>query len=334
MNTAKFFGEQPIIRKMFTLGGLCSFYQFTYHDVRIVLLGEIHDSMDRELAEEYIKVLNEFINNCENVKIFLESIEDDEKNNSEQLSFIDSILLLSSPNLAVRHADKRHYNEALTDLFLYFKTLSELPPSKTPYFDNPKFTGFLQELAEDYNKKFSFSDLLNLLNLEIESLIQLEKKMTPINLHLSEYIQSCIKNLAKALSMAKSLEKENCFYGKDGEKKESDSILNICIERMEQAKSFEIIIAWLEIYYLYEIYHFDATLIMDLWQTLHQEKDNNATFIIVSGDTHTEHLANLLKLIAIPGSQMTSEQQESRISPVTLDELLIPLANRPRTYLS
>ena len=188
-------------------------------------------------------------------------------------------------------------------------------------------------MAEDYNKKFSFSDLFKLLNLEIESLIQLGKKITPINLHLSEYIQLCISNLAKALAMAKSLEKENCFSGGNEEKKESDSILNICIERMEQTKSFEIIITWLEIYYLYEIYHFDATLIMDLWQTLHHKKDDNTTFIIVSGNRHTEHLAHLLKLIATPVSQMTSEQQESRISPVILDELLISsLANQHKAY--
>ncbi|MCL9683834.1 hypothetical protein [Legionella maioricensis] len=332
MNTTKFFGEKLSARKMFTLGGLFSFYQFTYQNVRIVLLGEIHDTMSRKLAMEYIKVLNEFIIDCDSVTILLESIEGDEKNNSEQLSFMDSILLLSSANLSVQHADKRHYNEGFTDLFLYFKTLSELPPSKTSHFDNPKFTGILHELAEDYNKKFSFSDLFNLFNLEIESLTQLEKKVTPINLRLSDYIHSCIKNIVKALDMAKSLEKENSFTSSDGERKESDSILDICIERMEQTKSFEIIIAWLEIYYLYEIYHFDATLMMDLWQTLHQ-KDNSTTVIIVSGNTHTEHLANLLKLIAIPVDQMTSEQQESRISPVTLEELLIsPLANQHNAY--
>lgn len=64
---------------------------------------------------------------------------------------------------------------------------------------------------------------------------------------------------------------------KDGVKTESDSILNICIERMEQLKSFEII-AWLEIYYLYEIHHFDATLIINFWQMLHQEKKYNVYY--------------------------------------------------------
>lgn len=323
MNTTKFFGEKLSASKVFTLGGLCSVYQFMYHDVKIILLGEIHDPMSRRLARQYIKVLNEFINNNGNVTFFVESVEGDEKNNSEQLSFMDSILLLNSLHVTLRHVDKRHYNEAFTDLFLYFKTLSALPPSEISYFDKPKFTDFLHELAEDYNKTFSFSDLFNLLNLEIESLTQLEKKIIPTNPHLSEYIQSCISNLAKALAMARSLEEEHRLTASDGEKKELDSILNSCIARMEQTKSFEIIIAWLEIYYLYEIYHFDATLIMDLWQALHHEQENNTTFAIVSGNTHTEHLANLLQLIAMQASSMTPEQPESRISPDALEELLI-----------
>lgn len=322
MNTIKFFGEKESIVKTFTLGGLCCFYQFVYQDISIFLLGEIHDEMSRELAGEYINLLNEYINNSQNVKIFLESTESEEKNNSEHLSFIDSILFLNSPNLTVIPADKRQYNEAFTDLFLFLRNLSELPPSKSSYFANPKFPGFLQEIADDYNRTFTFSDLFNLFNLEISTLEQLVKEMEPSNLHLGDYIQSCINNLVKALDLAKNLEKECCFAITDGEKKESDSIINSCIDRMERTRSFEIIVTLLEIYYLYEIYHFDATLIVDLWQMLHHEKDNNTTFMVVSGDTHTEHLANLLKLISTPINSMRSEQQENRISPDTLNELL------------
>ncbi|BCA94736.1 hypothetical protein TUM19329_10970 [Legionella antarctica] len=320
MHTTKFFGEEQNIGKMFTLGGLCSCYQFTYHDARIVLLGEIHETMTRKLANEYIEVLNQFISKYGNVAIFLESIESDEKNVSDQLSFMDSILSLVSPDMKVTHADKRHYNEEFTDLFFYFKTLSDLPSSKASYFDDPKFIDILHELAEGYNKNLSFSDLFSLLNLEIARLIQLEMQITPLNLQLSEYVKTCIKNLDIALDKVRNLQKEHCLVGGHGA--ESDSIIDICIERMKQTKSFQIIIAWLEIYYLYEIYHFDATLIMDLWSTLHHQSDNNKTFIIVSGNTHTEHLANLLNSIAVPFSVTTPEKQESRIAPVTLEEVL------------
>ncbi|WED43111.1 hypothetical protein [Legionella cardiaca] len=317
----KFFGEERLVR-MFTLGGLCSFYQFVYKDIRIFLLGEIHDTMSRELAEKYIKLLNEHISNFQNVTIFLESTKGEEKNNSEHLSFIDSILFLSSPHLTVIPADKRHYNEAFTDLFLFLRNLSELPHSKSSYFDNPKFKDFLKEIAEDYNRTFTFSDLFNLLNLEISRLTQLEKEIEPRNVPIGNYIQSCINNLVKAVILAEALEKECCFATTNEEGKKSDSVLNSCIERMEQTRSFEIIVKWLEIYYLYEIYHFDATLTVDLWQMLHHEKSDNATVIVVSGNTHTEHLANLLKLISTPINSMRPEQKENRISPDALKDLL------------
>ncbi|RMX14999.1 hypothetical protein EAS68_13160 [Legionella jordanis] len=321
MNTIKFFAEEAIV-KSFTLGGLCSFYQFMYQDIRILLFGEIHDTMSKELAEEYIQLLNEFINNSPNVKFFLESIEGEEKNNSDHLSFIDSILFLNSPNLTVIPADKRQYNEAFTDVFLFLRTLSELPPSNSSYFDNPKFTDFLLDIAEDYNRTFTFPDLFNLLNSEIGRLSQLGKEINPSHLHLSSYIQSCINNLVKALALAKDLEKECCMPITDGEHKPSGSILDICIEKMEKTRSFEIIVKWLEIYYLYEIYHFDATLVMDVWQILQHEKPGNTTLIVVSGDTHTEHLAHLLTLISTPINSMRPGQQGHRISPDTLKDFL------------
>ncbi|HAU0218255.1 TPA: hypothetical protein JBF19_06730, partial [Legionella pneumophila] len=113
--------------KYFNLGGPRSFHKFTLQGTNIILIGEVHERMPNELANQYIEMFSNFIERNDEVKLFLETTGEDEKSSSKGLSFLDCMQHLShSKKVATFHADKRYYDDQFGNFFFFLNKLAEL----------------------------------------------------------------------------------------------------------------------------------------------------------------------------------------------------------------
>src|SRR5437016_3584453 len=116
-----FFKKTTPDNNYYKLGGPRSFHKFKYRNKSIILIGEVHQKMPNDLANQYVSIFNEFVE-IQPVSMFLESSDTEiEAPSSNGLGFITSMKNLTpSPNLEMIPADKRDDHNDRYDGFLDF----------------------------------------------------------------------------------------------------------------------------------------------------------------------------------------------------------------------
>ncbi|HAT2116409.1 TPA: hypothetical protein JBA33_05530 [Legionella pneumophila] len=337
MFSGKLFSKSGHNENYFNLGGPRSFHKFTLQGTSIILIGEVHERMPNELASQYMKMFNHFIERNEAVKLFLETTGEDKKSSSKGLSFLDCMQHLDhSKKLAIFHVDKRYYDDPFGNFFFFLNKLAELegtiiakykekrikPPSPTPFFNTPEFLDSVNQLSQLYNKNFCLLDLYKLLESQLKILEGLVQKYAEENKQLADYLTACLLEVNDALGLALKLEEEYRSMNGLSDKIQNCSLIDICIKMMTHQGSFSPAVEWLQIYNLYEISFLDATLICDLWEAIKNGGENKSTFILVFGDKHIERLSNFLKIIAMEEISIKANKDGKVIPPKFMEEYL------------
>ncbi|HBB7077292.1 TPA: hypothetical protein I8649_001977 [Legionella pneumophila] len=337
MFSGKLFSKSGHNENYFNLGGPRSFHKFTLQGTNIILIGEVHERMPNELATQYMKMFNHFIERNEAVKLFLETTGEDKKSSSKGLSFLDCMQHLDhSKKLATFHVDKRYYDAPFGNFFFFLNKLAELegtiiakykekrikPPSPTPFFNTPEFLDSVNQLSQLYNKNFCLLDLYKLLESQLKILEGLVQKYAEENKQLADYLTACLLEVNDALGLALKLEEEYRSMNGLSDKIQNCSLIDICIKMMTHQGSFSPAVEWLQIYNLYETSFLDATLICDLWEAIKNGGENKSTFILVFGDKHIERLSNFLKIIATEEISIKANKDGKVIPPKFMEEYL------------
>lgn len=392
-------------------GGPRSFHKFTYQGIHIVLMGESHVKMPKDLATLYIKVFNDFIEKIGNVKLFLEKSqlprqESEEKSSlPEEITFMDSMEHLSSTKmLQILCCDRRASDESLCDLHTFLMVQNQLglevqsmltrEESKrsngTPFVhDSHYLEQMIRVMHTRLNKNLSLKDFYTWLDYHRDNLIDLEEKYSKENKLLHSYLVNCISmlniaigflgqyekdyriihglplrnyaeletssstlntndtnNESKSLTSATqtlcdfqclikqeqpsvSLSKIQSLIGEESESKtnsaasiENPFMMDMCLDMMTHKKTYTPLNELWRIYKLYIAYHYDATLVCDLWEQIKAGKEKGSTLLVVAGDLHIRNLSKFLKSFAEEDESILASKDGSVLSPQEINELL------------
>lgn len=221
MPSFKLFKKKEYVQK----GGPKSFHKFTYQGINILLIGESHVKMPRDLANEYIKVFNNFIEKMGNVKLFLEgSGLKEQESETEGLTFIDSMESLDQTSmLQILHDDDRPDKDNFVNFFNFEDLVSEFEdktvalfhkkgikqPKNVPFIFDPDFLECMINIVNDeLDNSFCLQDLYILINSHRDNLLNLEEKYAKENSPLDSYLNNCISELNIAIGLLGKFEKD------------------------------------------------------------------------------------------------------------------------------
>jgi len=322
----------------YALGGLRSFQHYVYNKLHIILLGEMHVNMPNILADQYIRVLNEYIETGKHVKVYLERSKDRTSERSEEgLSFMDCLIALPTySNLEKINADTRNYAEDFTNFFLSVNRLVELAdevkielkkrniqsPKGTPFYPNEENIDILYRYADVFEKKFYIKDLCDLLIYEMNVLEELENKYSAKNKNVGLYMAGCILDVNEALGVALKLQDKYILLGNDEKKAETTPLINIVIDLIIHDKNFDPAHAFMSIYFNYAINFLDAKFIASLWDEMQENQDIDMTIMIVQGVEHITHLAKILNTLCSTIRIIDPDREGEIILPVDMKKYL------------
>ena len=208
-----FFKKPTRDENYYKLGGPRSFHQFKYKNKSIILIGEVHEKMPSDLANQYKDIVNQFVENSPSVSLYLEISDTEiEAPSSEGLGFIRTMQNLTpSPKLEKIPADKRDSHnkgyDGFLDFFCFLNKLAEIeeqitntykekhctPPTPIPFFQGQDFFNAVTKVGDLYEKNYYFSDLYQFLDSSIKILDALADKYADQNKQVAR-LHSCLSS--------------------------------------------------------------------------------------------------------------------------------------------
>ncbi|AUH72825.1 MULTISPECIES: hypothetical protein [Legionella] len=317
----------------YRLGGPRSYHKFIYNNTPIILIGEIHQPIAMELADQYHHAFNEYVKSNK-VILFLESTGETRKESSNTIDFMKSLEMLEpSSNLEMIFTEKRSQfcDEKYVYLWLFLEKIDEIEKSITkknkkvqrPFGTIAEFTQSqeLKHLGLLYSKCCSFNELAEFISAQINLLDNMADNYINSNKELYYFIGDSILNINEALGLLIQLETEYRSLNLDETRLREGNLVNNCIEMITKTNSMKPISMLRDVCLKYLLSFHDATLVCDIWEKL-QHNEDRKTFIVVMGDSHIEGLTSLFKIIAEEEISIFADHKGRVISPTVLDEFL------------
>lgn len=306
-------------------------------------MGEVHKDIPKDLVDKYTDVFNRFVAKNNHTKIFLEKSNEgkNKSQHSSNLSFIDYMgNIAPSPHLEIVNTDDRICDDSLENFISLLKKIIKIERSMfkvykkrkshftsiTSFFnEDSDFMKRIESVSNSYDKIYTFSDLIQMLSSSVAILDALYDKYSKDNVNLGYYIENCGQKIKIALDVTLKL-LELYYLMELNKQKESKEIEmtplgQVCIEMIMYEKSFYASDEFFYINNFYITYFLNATLICKIWEEIHSD-DTEKTLIVVTGDSHTESLASLLKLICTTVVSINADPKGNIISPKIIDEFL------------
>ncbi len=248
-------------------GGPCSFHKFNYLNSTIILIGSTQRKIPSNLFTEYSDVFKLFFEKNP-VKIFLGS--------NEKLqgftTFLDAMRSFSlSENLEIMSPDMRYFDEGFFELF------------------------FFLEVAE-----FSSS-----VENHLDHLLQLELQYSKLDLKISQYFVKNYFALCDEFNILDEIIEKNKACGYHENEIQKKSLIELCVEILNDDKTFDPIAKLRNFYKLYLVNFLTVSLFQEIWEEKH-----NKIFIVVTKHSHTQQLAAILKSVCDPLVEINATKDE------------------------
>ena len=321
----------------YKLGGPRSFYKYKYHHMNIILMGEVHKKMPAALAGQYQSLVSRFADQGNGVKLLIEYADVTREKNSGDTGFIGSMLNLENTSkLSIVKSDKRSSPAGLDEFDLFLKCLGEIqkeaydyckklnvkyqPPY--PYFKDVEFQNILHKLANDINATFTLDQLYQFLDSQVIAMDLLAQRYSSEHAMLDGFLGACVLGVNDGLGKLIELDKKYKAMRDNNDSYFDKSLADICIEMIAHEGDCSAAQSFFDILLSYYGSYLDGTLACDIWDEMNDNKENETTLLIVTGDAHTERLALLMSEICEVVVEIPADKSGKIISVRKMDELL------------
>lgn len=321
----------------YKLGGPRSFYKYKYHNMNIILIGEVHENIYAAQEREFTYLFADYAERHNSVKLLIEfdDVKIDRKN--DDIGFLDCMLNLeNTSHAAIIRSDKRSFPEGLMNLYHFLKQVGEIQHGayshlrklnvkyQPPYsrMKDKQFQDLLHELANDTHATYTLNDLYQFFESQLIAIDVLAQRYSSENKMLDAFLASCVLGVNDGLGMLIELEKKYNAMGFDGAGLMDKSLADICIDMMAHECDFSSVQQMMDILICYFGSYLDGTLACDIWDEMKANNDVDQTLIVVTGNAHTKRLALLMNDICDVVVEVPADKSGKIISAQKMDDLL------------
>lgn len=321
----------------YKFGGPRSFYKYNYHNMNIILIGEVHENISAAQEREFTYLFSDYAEKHANVKLLIEfdDVKIDDVNGD--IGFLDCMLNLENASrAAIIRSDKRSFPEGLLNFYHFLKQvggiengaynqLRKLNVNNQPPFSRIKdkeFLDILHELANDTHATYTLNDLYQFIESQVIAIDVLAQRYASENKSLDGFLASCVLGVNDGLGMLIEIEKKYNAMGFDVEGVIDKSLADICIDMMAHECDFSPAKQLMDIMLCYFGGYLDGTLACDIWDEMKTNNDVDQTLIVVTGNAHTKRLALLMSDLCEVVVELPADKSGKIISVQKMDDLL------------
>lgn len=321
-------------------GGPRSFYKFIYRNKEIIIIGHSHTRMTAYSSDQYITVLNSFIQNNLPITMFVES-DSYQKSISDPLAsglnFIDCISQLNkTENLKLICSNKYDFShQGFINLFLFLDKIALIEKNimskwkvnngktnlSATLFRDAQTLDAISKLGDEYSEKFEFINLYEFMSNQIVKLNRIAFKHSHDNPEIYDYLCHCIADINNSLRILIEIENEYRNMNFADKDIHNQNFISVCSSMIIQSGSFDVTKKISNIISAYCQYYLDALLVSDLCEHIQYTFDKEVVMLVIDED-YTPRLVELFKSIAIKYTLIEAGQRGAIIESDMLKNLL------------